>query len=206
MTQNTTLKVYKHTCIITGKSYIGQTKNLEKRTKEHIRPSSACHAFRNAIRKYGWNNFTTEILAENLSVQEANTLEEKPIDEHQTLAPQGYNLCKGGKNHTHSEETKLKISLLKRGKPRSEFAKQQMRGPRGPQPNMRKPKKISDEERAVRSERVRRLRTGTKHSEETKERMQKPHGIRPTIQCPKCQRWGADNLMKRWHFSNCKII
>lgn len=196
--------IYKHTCIVTNKSYIGQTKNLDKRNKEHSRLSSACVALRNAVKKYGWKNFTTEILAETLTLDQANELEERLIAEHNTLAPRGYNLQAGGKNHTVAECVRLKISNKKKGIPRTEEAKQRMRGPRGPQPNMRKSKNLTVEQRRKLSERTRQQNLGKTHTEETKLKMKKPHGKRPLVVCPFCLKEGADSLMKRWHFSKCK--
>lgn len=114
--------IYKYTSP-SDKSYIGQTIDLKRRTQQHTRLSSKCPYFSNAIQKYGIDNFTLEILAENLSLEETNILEEKFIEEHNTLFPNGYNLKPGGKNRTQHETTKQKISNLKTGvkrKPRSE--------------------------------------------------------------------------------------
>lgn len=59
--------IYKYTNKINGKSYIGQTNRPRQRVNEH-----RCHslspnkkvAFYNAVKKYGWDNFTYEILEE----------------------------------------------------------------------------------------------------------------------------------------------
>ena len=90
--------VYKHTSP-SGKSYIGQTCNYIKRNKRHIK-NNDCPNFYNAIQKYGWNTFIHEILFENLTLVEANSLEEWCIREHNTLNPNGYNLTIGGLNHS----------------------------------------------------------------------------------------------------------
>jgi len=51
--------IYKHTSP-TGKCYIGQTVDIKNRWK----PSAyrQCKKFHNAIKKYGWENFTHEII------------------------------------------------------------------------------------------------------------------------------------------------
>lgn len=86
--------VYKHTSP-SGKSYIGITKNYTNRCSAH-RTSSGCRAFHSAITKYGWSNFTHDILARDLTLQEATTLEIRSITDYNTLYPHGYNLTTGG--------------------------------------------------------------------------------------------------------------
>lgn len=49
-----------------------------------------------AILKYGEDNFTFLILAQGLSVEEAEEMEISLIKKENTLAPNGYNLAKGG--------------------------------------------------------------------------------------------------------------
>lgn len=114
----TTWVIYKHTSP-SGKAYIGQTKNLNQRSSAHKVPSSKCIAFRFAIEKYGWKTLKHEILADNLTLEEANTLEEQFILEHNTQAPNGYNLRSGGLNQLASDELKTKLSRTRKGKSRS---------------------------------------------------------------------------------------
>lgn len=110
--------IYKHTCLSTGKSYIGQTKNYKARIRGH-RGSTSSTPFRNAIRKYGWDSFVSEILADGLTKAEANTLERFFIQEHNSIVPYGYNLTTGGEYFEHTNETKQKISKAKKGIPLS---------------------------------------------------------------------------------------
>src|SRR5665811_1174384 len=100
--------IYKHTSP-SGKSYIGQTKNYERRCKEHQCSSSECRAFSSAIAKYTWDMFTHEILAEHLTIDEANVMEHQYIVDHNTIAPYGYNLTSGGLNRVVCEETRIII-------------------------------------------------------------------------------------------------
>lgn len=119
--------IYKYTSP-SGKSYIGQTKDFKRRKTEHERPNG-CIAFSGAIRKYGIENFIITILEDNLTLAEANILEEHYIKEHNTLIPNGYNLRSGGSNSSHSLESIQKMSLAKKGKPgipRSNQARQKM--------------------------------------------------------------------------------
>ena len=67
-----------------------------------------------AMRKYGWDGFTHEIIASDLSEIEAKSLEVKLISDLQTQNPDfGYNICAGGEGVTGwhpSSETRQKIS------------------------------------------------------------------------------------------------
>ena len=107
--KETAYLVYKHTSP-NGKAYIGQTNNYSKRSIQHQDPKSYCRVFAKAIKKYGWDNFTHEILEDNLTLEEANVYENLYIVEHNTLSPNGYNLTTGGDNCKISEETKRLMS------------------------------------------------------------------------------------------------
>jgi group I intron endonuclease len=104
--------IYKYTGP-SGKSYIGQTKNHIRRISEHTSKRNRCRVFHAAIKKYGWDNFTCEILAENLTLETANKLEESYITEHQTIAPNGYNLREGGNNHLVSDDVKAYLKKIR---------------------------------------------------------------------------------------------
>lgn len=119
-----TYLIYKYTSP-SGKSYIGQTCDLKQRIKCHKSPNSKCRAFVSAIEKYGYESFTLEILEENLTLEEANILEELYIEQYITTSPHGYNLLSGGLNNKHSEETKLKLSIINSGNNHPQFGKHQ---------------------------------------------------------------------------------
>ena len=106
--------VYKHTSP-SGKSYIGYTKDYNKRCAVHRQPASGCIAFYRAIQLYGWDSFDHEILAENLSFDQATALEIQLIAEHGTLAPGGYNLRAGGQGSEWSEESRRRVSEKRKG-------------------------------------------------------------------------------------------
>lgn len=123
--------VYKHTSP-SGKSYIGQTKNYNKRCRYH-QSYKECIAFYLAIQKYGWDNFTHEILKDNLTIEEANYWEEFYIKYYQSLFPHGYNIEAGGRNSSLAESTKEKLSLIMKGRtpknkgiPHKDTSKQKM--------------------------------------------------------------------------------
>lgn len=116
--------VYKHTSP-SGKSYIGLTcQGMERRARKG-EGYKECSAFYNAIQKYGWNNFSHEVLEDHLSFEEACEKERRYIAEYQSLTSQnGYNLESGGRVNTSvSEETRKKIAQTltgRKGKPLSE--------------------------------------------------------------------------------------
>ncbi len=90
--------VYCVTNTVNGKKYIGMTsRTLEERWKSHC--SSARNGsdfrFHSAIRKYGEEVFTKEILYDNLNIEECRTIEEQTIVEYKTIT-YGYNAKPGG--------------------------------------------------------------------------------------------------------------
>jgi len=80
---------------VNGKCYIGITINFNRRIKQHQKASSNS-LIHKAILKYGEDNFIYTILAENLSIEEAEEMEIQLIKERNSLSPNGYNLAKGG--------------------------------------------------------------------------------------------------------------
>lgn len=98
-----------------GRRYVGQTKNLERRIRKH-QNDNGCTLFFSAIKKYGFENFTQEILIANLSISDANYWEAFYIKELNTLSPQGYNLRTGGKNYIVSSETRARMSAASKGR------------------------------------------------------------------------------------------
>lgn len=95
---------------INGKIYIGQTCQTPEKRWDNGKGYQTSPRFFNAILKYGWDNFEHIILQKNLSQEQANILEIQLIKQFQTQNDKyGYNIASGGKNYSHSEETKKKI-------------------------------------------------------------------------------------------------
>lgn len=86
--------LYRHTSP-SGKSYIGITKDYTERTKSHQRADGSAPKFHNAVRKYGWDAFTHEILLEGLTQEEAGEMEILCIAKYNTRV-HGYNSHPGG--------------------------------------------------------------------------------------------------------------
>ena len=103
--------IYKITNKIDGKSYVGQSLNDPKiRWKQHFRENSGCICLRNAIQKYGKENFKTEIICICFD-EDINFYEIEYIEKFNTISPNGYNLQSGGNNGRRlHEDTKKKLS------------------------------------------------------------------------------------------------
>lgn len=101
--------VYKHTSKTSGKSCIGFTSySLEKRFAAHIshafntNQGSYNNHFQKAIRKYGADDFTSDILKIFKYKKSALKYESKMIIEHNTLN-EGYNMTHGGECRSDSQ-------------------------------------------------------------------------------------------------------
>ena len=88
--------IYKIENLLNGKSYIGQSIEIERRFSKHKSAKDDFYIHR-AIRKYGVENFSFEIL-EECKVEELNEREKFWIKEKNTLIPNGYNMIPGGSN------------------------------------------------------------------------------------------------------------
>lgn len=90
--------VYRHTCLINGKVYIGATsqKPNDRWGREGCNYiHNAC--FTNDIEKYGWSNFKHEVLYTGLTAEEAMQKEIQLISLSDSTNPElGYNKSSGG--------------------------------------------------------------------------------------------------------------
>ena len=108
--------VYKHTSP-SRKVYIGTTKHKPEVRWRNGFGYKGNEYFFKAICKYGWENIEHEIIAENLSYQDAANMEVALIASYNsTNRNHGYNIEHGGNMcGTHSEETRRKISKASMG-------------------------------------------------------------------------------------------
>ena len=146
MTDSKKFCVYRHTSP-TGKVYIGITGQNPLRRWNSGRGYKGNPHFFAAILKYGWDNFTHEILFDELTKDEAENYEIQLIADHRSTDPEfGYNHCAGGGvncgNHL-TPERRAQISMEVRGR------------------------LIREETR----EKLRQASTGRKHTEEAKSKM-----------------------------------
>jgi hypothetical protein len=105
-----------HTSFTSGKSYIGKTsKSINERFKEHILDSvNSERHFHRAIRKYGFEDFTSKILEDNIPNDQIDNREIYWIEYYDTFN-NGYNMTKGGDGGNTGglkPETYLKLSEI----------------------------------------------------------------------------------------------
>lgn len=94
--------IYKITKISNGKSYIGQSNNIERRFKEHQQKGASSRIPLDiAIQKYGIHAFAYEIL-EECSLNKLNEREQYWINYYDTIN-NGYNCLPGGEQQTTGE-------------------------------------------------------------------------------------------------------
>lgn len=111
--------IYKITNLVNGHMYIGLTRQpLQTRWKKHLKDSKHLdYYFYRAIKKYGPDNFTQEILEEISNPSKLDEKERYWINHYDTFK-NGYNSTTGGEGGcTFSEAARRKMSLVKKGKP-----------------------------------------------------------------------------------------
>ena len=97
--------IYLITNLVNNKKYVGQTSDYQRRMRQHKTQND--QLIDQKIQEYGINNFSFEILEENLSPEEANEKEKYYIKVFNSLIPNGYNIHTGGKNNSIGEENPL---------------------------------------------------------------------------------------------------
>lgn len=150
--------VYVHENKINGKKYVGLTKQNPKNRwgTNGINYKKSCPHFWNAIQKYGWDNFTHEVVASGLTKEEAAQMQIDLISKYKTQDKQyGYNVLAGGTAPELPEEVRQKMSKAMMGN----------KNGLGKQCSPQKAKKIGDAQR------------GKKFSEQRKQKLRKPKSV-----------------------------
>lgn len=159
--------VYKHTSP-SGKVYIGITQQRpEKRWQNGYGYARNAHFF-NAIIKYGWNNFTHEILATGLTKDEACAMERSLILQYRSNDPEyGYNTADGGEHYEHAPESIARMRIAKMGHFISDETRKRIsEAKRGKRLSAEHRKKLSEARRGEKHPRY-----GAKHSEESRRKI-----------------------------------
>ena len=193
--------VYIHINKINNKKYVGITKtSLEKRWgkngSEYTRDKSS--VFGRAIEKYGWENFTHEVFANNLNKERACALEVMLIEMFRTMDRMyGYNIQPGGQlgnaGVVFSEESRIKMREAKIGRKLTDEHKERisesLKGHRPPNFTEESKEKLrlanigktlSDDTKAKISATL----TGITRSEETRQKMSDNHANKHGVFCP----------------------
>lgn len=145
--------VYQHKNKLNGKMYFGITsKNPIERWGSNGANYKSTPHFYSAIQKYGWDNFEHNILRENLTKEEACSIEKEFISRYKTQDRRfGYNVLEGGQASVLHKEVreKMSVSMLGNkngfGHPCSEEKKKKIS-------DVQKGKKLSDEHKSKLSE------------------------------------------------------
>lgn len=215
---SSTYSVYMHVSP-SKKVYIGITcqKDLNRRWQNGQGYRTQIRFYR-AIQKYGWDNFEHIVLLNGVTKREAEEKEIELIKKYDSVNPQkGYNIENGGNcMGTHSEETKLKISMAQRGEKNHAFGKPSpTRGRKASpetveknrqahlgQPSWNKGKRLSEEQRKNMGRYVR-----------TPESIQKMReGLSRSVRCvetgviyPSCTDAGIDTGVNKGSISNVAL-
>lgn len=181
--------IYKVTNTVNSKIYVGQTRQAPASKRWYSHKWDALHgrtktAFANAIVLHGYEKFTFEVVCTCSNLDELNKKEQEHILLFNSLAPNGYNLMKGGDNFERSKEIREKISNSLRGRIiDEEWRKNISEGHRGLKKTEETKQKIRDAHLGMRmseesKEKLRHARTGKKASAETIQKMsEKRKGI-----------------------------
>jgi group I intron endonuclease len=190
---------------INNKKYIGVSMKCDEKNIKNYFGSGL--VIKEAIKKYGKENFKKEILKEFDSEDGARNYERELISELNAIESDDYyNLVGGGygggvKGRIISDETKKKIS-------------DSLLGHKNYKPSEEHKKKLSEKFKGRISPmkgKTQNKVTKQKISEVTKLRWEKGELTSYTgykheiIKCPYCDKTGGKGAMKRWHFENCKI-
>ena len=108
-------KIYKYTNLINGMVYIGQTKQtLQQRDYKHQTQLNDNTYFHRALKKYGRENFSLELVEENIPFDKLDEKEKFYIDFFDSFytTGKGYNLTQGGQWGSGTQ--KLTFSQVKK--------------------------------------------------------------------------------------------
>jgi len=103
----------------TNRIYVGQTRDFEKRISYYKRSKCKGQTLLHAsLRKYGWEQHTCEVVVKTraeIPQWELTLLEQTIMDHYRSEGYELMNLKEAGSWGKHSEETKLKMSVSRKG-------------------------------------------------------------------------------------------
>lgn len=190
--------LYKITNNINGKFYIGRRECSVAIENDNYFGSGK--RLKAAIRKYGKESFTKEVIQEYNSYSDLIEAETTIVDKSLVLSSNCYNLARGGhggytyyadRKFQHTAESKAKISKANTGRKRPDLVAKNL-------------------ESGFSKYWVGRNRTASdkqKKSVAAKKRLQNEQtDFNQTVQCPHCSKLGQKANMMRWHFDKCKSL
>ena len=207
--------VYKHTNKINGRVYIGITcQKPEARWKDGLGYETNQY-FSRAIKKYGWENFSHDILYVGLEKEDAQAQEVKLIAFYQDSESGCYNILPGGglgrAGIPMSDEAKEKLRIAKTGwKMTEEQRKRLSESSVGKKMSIEARQKMSennarywkDKKRDSQTiDKIRQANLGRKHTPETRAKMSKSSPRELLSECKKKSVLQMDlqgNPIKQW--------
>lgn len=170
--------------LVNGKVYIGQSVNIQRRYKQHLSNINNLkhqEAIYLALRKYGVENFSFEILKE-CDINNLSKFEQYYISKYDAYGCNGYNETVGGEGsigYKHTKESKEKMSASRKGRIVNEEWKQHMRDSSTHHTPWNKDKKLSEEHK----EKISNSLSGHKHTIDSKEKMSKNSVCKKAVIC-----------------------
>jgi group I intron endonuclease len=180
-----------------NKVYIGQSINVESRFKSYKNLSNCSNQIKliNSLKKYGPENHSFEIL-EECRFELLNERERYWQEYYNSCGDSGLNLILTGtsqKKSLHSEESKNKIKEARKKQKIKHSEETKIKIGKS-----NKGKKLSEEHIKILKQ---------SKSEEHKQKMRGPRPeyrrAKEKIKCTHCDKWGAPNVMYRFHFDRC---
>ena len=123
-------EIYAIRNLINGKIYVGQTtRGVQCRWRAHIKGLGSDRTYpglKGALKKYGVENFSVEVIDTAASYEELDSKECAWIGTLDSMVPNGYNLKEGGKHAPHSAESRERNRQAQLGKKHTHEAKAKM--------------------------------------------------------------------------------
>ena len=162
----------------TGQSYIGQTiQPIKQRISTHFNINDNYYLHR-AIQSHGIDAFEWEVIESDLYKSLLDKRETYWINQFDCIRPNGYNLTLGGEGthgFKHSDDTKKKMSAIKKGKKASAETRVKLSESRRGEKNPNYGKKFSDEHRKKISDNHANTWKGRKHKPESRQKISDNH-------------------------------
>ena len=198
--------IYKATCTVNNKVYIGFDSSWPKRIANHRCSSQKENTkFYRAIRKHGFDSFIWEPIYQSLDSEHTLKIMEPFFILEYDSKDHGYNSTHGGDGCmglVFSEESRFKMSKSQRDCKKTGSGNFNPRTPEQIAEFMEYVKKLANtpEARAKRSAALRGKKKSDSHVEAMKARWQD----NVQITCPHCNKTGAFKGMMQWHMDRCK--
>ena len=194
--------IYTFTNCITGKKYVGYTNNFYNRLKRHkscVKKGTKNKLY-DAIRSYGWENFTFEIIYQSKEQEHTQKVMESYFIEQYNTFKNGYNMTLGGDGVVGiiPWSKNKKCDVLKWSDDRKKHHSQHLK-------NMWNDSKRKELSNVWTDEK--KLEQKNKSSIAWKNTIASGYKVKSNetfLICPHCDKSNNAGNSRRWHFDNCK--